>query len=117
MHLDVDLCQVQEQLLLLAHALDLQNQPLLKIVTLRLLLKIINLKRGKSLDPLLVTQAARLYSDIGTCYTELGYTGKAGISFSYSNKLLQQTGSLSDSFIIKLLYSAYLANIGNVAKR
>ncbi|KAJ3044989.1 hypothetical protein HDV00_012409 [Rhizophlyctis rosea] len=74
---------------LLADYLDVLNQPLNRILVLRLLLKLETL-RGNSDEGL--SNSVRLYANIATSYVTLGYTGQAGVALSQGKALIDSVG-------------------------
>ncbi|KAJ3296458.1 hypothetical protein HK104_001597 [Borealophlyctis nickersoniae] len=90
------------------------NQPLNRILALRLLLRVITL-RGVSDE--MHCRAITIFADIGYAYIALGYTGQAGAALSQGKALLStRRASQESSTYWQLCYCHYLSAIGNVEK-
>ncbi|TPX67593.1 hypothetical protein SpCBS45565_g03697 [Spizellomyces sp. 'palustris'] len=93
---------------------EMLNQPLNRILCVRLLLRLTTLL-GDTDD--LRKEAATLYGEIGFAYILLGYTGQAGVALAHG-RLLVDSGQCTTegSTFWQLCYSFYLCCIGNQTK-
>ncbi|KAJ3055646.1 hypothetical protein HK097_009845 [Rhizophlyctis rosea] len=100
---------------LLADYFDVLNQPLNRILILRLLLKMATV-RGTSDEN--SSYSVRLYANIAKSYIALGYTGQAGLALSQGKAIVDASGRVDSDAVTwwNLCYCFYLSEIGNVEK-
>ncbi|KAI9208076.1 peptidase family C50-domain-containing protein [Polychytrium aggregatum] len=97
---------------MLSEYFDILKQPLSRILSLRLALKLNNLRASPSAN-----EAAQCLVNIGYSYLELGYTGRAGAAFADAKELVD-AGTVAEAVVVywKLCYCFYLVCIGNAEK-
>ena len=59
-----------------------------------------------------------IFNQLGQTYLQLGYTGKAGLSWSQAKKIMENAYCQTDNRLLWMLgYCRYMSSIGDVEKR
>ncbi|CAG8517252.1 7668_t:CDS:10 [Paraglomus occultum] len=100
---------------MLADFLESVQQPVNLILTLKLLLRFNNGVR-ENVDESL-SDSVGIFNQLGQTYLQLGYTGKAGLSWSQAKMIMESAYCQTDNRLLWMLgYCRYMSSIGHVDK-
>src|SRR5689334_19023270 len=64
------------------------------------------------------TDSVGIFNQLGQTYLQLGYTGKAGLSWSQAKMIMESAYCQTDNRLLWMLgYCRYMSSIGHVDKR
>jgi separase len=105
--------ELLNHLLSVAHFLHMKGFSMMRVAVLRMITNLNEISQPDSCPDDLVLS----YNSLGLQYLELGYSGKAGLSFDRAQSHASRNGVTPEALIqVQLSYAEYLLAIGNADK-